>query len=137
MNELVKKLGEYAAYIGNCDSVPFGTRKILEGAADAIDSLCAELKETKWIPCRDHLPEDPKTPLTIDELDKMVEYGILQECIVMIHGAEKSTTLYYAGSGEWYDPVTEEFYEVIAWQPLPEPYKQDNSAAVGEKGEES
>lgn len=89
MNELVKKLREYAAYIGNCAGVPFGTRKILEDAADTIESLPTIPKETRWIPCCDHLPEDPKTPLTTDNLNKMVEYGILQECIVMIHGAEK------------------------------------------------
>lgn len=43
INAQVKKLREYAAYIGNCAGVPFETIKILKDAAAAIDSLSAKL----------------------------------------------------------------------------------------------
>ena len=68
-----------------------------------------------WIPCSDgkNLPEEPTCGL--NDMDELQEY------IVMIEGATAPTVLKYAGDGEWYaDGV---FYRVIAWQPLPEPYK--------------
>ena len=42
------------------------------------------------------------------------------EYIVMIDGALYPTTLYYNDLGEWYDENGDS-YNVIAWQPLPEP----------------
>ncbi len=60
INEQVKKLREYATYIGNCVGIPFGTRKILKDAANTIESLSARLEESKWIPCSDRLPEEPE-----------------------------------------------------------------------------
>lgn len=135
MNELIKKLRENSVYIENCAGVPFGSRKILEDAADTIESLSAKLKEIRWIPCNDHLPEDPTKPFK--EIDPPAFCETYQEYIVMIHGGLMPTTLYYAGGGEWYDLATKQYYKVIAWRPLPEPYKQNNLATVEEKGEES
>lgn len=75
-----------------------------------------------WIPCSEKLPEEAKTTGYVEE-----DYvdGKLTEYIVMILGAKKPTTLYYAGDGHWYDVASQEYYPVIAWQPLPEPY-EDN-----------
>lgn len=67
-----------------------------------------------WIPCSERLPEEPEEGLTdIDECD---------EYIVMIKDADIPTALNYAGNGEWYRDGN--YYNVVAWQPLPEPYKQ-------------
>lgn len=46
------------------------------------------------------------------------------EYIAMIKGAEKPSVLKYAGDGEWYGDGS--FYNVVAWQPLPEPYQEGN-----------
>mgnify|MGYP003291196795 CR=1 FL=1 len=67
-----------------------------------------------WILCSVKMPEEPETG--------MRDIECLQEYNVMIEGADAATTLYYAGDGEWYDFITEAFYKVIAWQPLPQPY---------------
>lgn len=131
INEQVKKLREYATYIGNCVGIPFGTRKILKDAADTIESLSAKLEETKWIPCSDRLPEEPEVS-PYDTLRALAREGTLQEYIVMVYGALKPTTLYYIGNEEWYDPFTDQNYIATAWQPLPEPYKPNNQAAVQE-----
>lgn len=74
-----------------------------------------------YIPCSEMLPEEPKTTGYVEE-----DYfdGKLTEYIVMILGAKKPTTLYYAGDGHWYDVASQEYYPVIAWQPLPEPYEE-------------
>jgi Protein of unknown function (DUF551). len=129
INEQVKKLREYATYIGNCVGIPFGTRKILKDAANTIESLSARLEESKWIPCSDRLPEEPEVSPPA-ALGALVREGTLQEYIVMLYGALKPTTMHYAGNGEWYDQWTGEKYRVTAWRPLPEPYKQNNQAAV-------
>ena len=68
-----------------------------------------------WILCSVKMPEEPEIG--------MRDIECLQEYNVMIEGADAATTLYYAGDGEWYDFITESFYKVIAWQPLPEPYQ--------------
>jgi hypothetical protein len=73
-------------------------------------------KITGWIPVSKQLPEEPPEGLT--DLDDMPEY------IVTIAGALESTTLQYMGDGEWCrDGV---FYNVSAWMPLPEAYKEDS-----------
>lgn len=67
-----------------------------------------------WIPCSERLPEEPEERLT--NLNECDEY------IVMIENADIPTTLNYVGDGEWYRDG--EFYNIIAWQPLPAPYHQ-------------
>ena len=74
----------------------------------------AEEYNNVWIPCSERLPEEPEEGLT--DLDECDEY------IAMIENADIPTALNYAGNGEWYRDG--EFYKVIAWQPLPEPYKE-------------
>lgn len=69
-----------------------------------------------WIPVEEQLPdvtegtEDPDCP----------------EFNVMIKGASRSTTLKYSWDGTWFDD-NGYLYDVIAWQPLPEPYRPERS----------
>ena len=49
-------------------------------------------------------------------------YDECDEYIVMIENADIPTALNYVGDGEWYRDG--EFYNIIAWQPLPQPYHQ-------------
>lgn len=65
-----------------------------------------------WIPCSEYLPEVPEG----------IEDDYCPEFNVTIKGADKATTLKYAPDGTWFDD-SGEVYNVIAWQPLPEPYK--------------
>ncbi len=129
IDEQVKKLRKYATYIGNCAGAPFGSRKILEDAANTIEFLSAKLEESKWISCSDHLPEEPEVS-PYDTIRTLIREGLIQEYIVMLYGAAKPTTLWYTGDGVWYDPYSEQTYLVTAWRPLPEPYKPNNQAAV-------
>lgn len=80
-------------------------------------------KDTGWIPCSEKLPEEPhEIPVFTEEIEQMLNDGKLKEYIVMIRDAETPTTLCYIGLNVWHDIVTQDCYEVIAWQPLPEPY---------------
>lgn len=65
-----------------------------------------------WIPTKVALPPEPT-----EEQESYNEY------IVMIKGATEPTFLLYVGDGEWQD-ITDSPYKVIAWQPLPEPYRE-------------
>lgn len=72
----------------------------------------------QWIPCSERLPSK-------DEFKKAYlrnKYGA--EFIVMIEGANRPTTLYLTSDGLWVDDYRN-VHEVIAWQPLPEQYQND------------
>ena len=66
-----------------------------------------------WIPVEKALPPEP--PEYVDDEDNLEQY------IVMIDGAERPTTLRYAGDGTWWEDGT--YYHVIAWRPMPEVYR--------------
>lgn len=70
------------------------------------------IKNFNWISVSERLPEAPEGT----EDDDCPEFN------VTIRGAEKATTLKYAPDGTWFDD-SGEVYSVIAWKPLPEPYK--------------
>lgn len=78
-------------------------RKHMDDATDTNDG---------WILVEDGLPEVPKE----------LEDAHCPEFNVTIKGAEKATTLKYSWDGAWFDD-NGNVYNVIAWQPLPEPYK--------------
>ena len=66
-----------------------------------------------WIPVEKALPPEP--PEYVDDEDDLEQY------IVMIDGAERPTTLRYAGDGTWWEDGT--YYHVIAWRSMPEVYR--------------
>ena len=74
-----------------------------------------------WIPCEERLPEvDERIEETIED-DDCPEYN------VTIRGASEATTLRYSPEGNWFD-CNGYVYDVIAWQPLPEPYRPGKGA---------
>ena len=81
----------------------------------------AEIKRSSrdndgWIPVEERLPEISRTP---EEDDECPEFN------VTIRGAEEATTLKYSSAdGTWFDD-NGYVYDVIAWRPLPEPYRQE------------
>ncbi len=72
-----------------------------------------------WIPVEERLPEVPEG--LADEY--------CPEFNVTIKGAERTTTLKYSWDGTWFDD-NGNVYNVIAWQPLPEPYKSKKTIPV-------
>jgi len=86
-------------------------RKHMDDATDTNDG---------WILVEDGLPEVPKE----------LEDAHCPEFNVTIKGAEKATTLKYSWDGAWFDD-NGNVYNVIAWQPLPEPYKPKKDIQTG------
>lgn len=74
----------------------------------------------KWKSVNEKLPPEPvKQVDTLDKIMAAIEAEELVEYLVIIDGAEKATTLYYTGDGEFFDAVTQDLYPVIAWEELP------------------
>ena len=87
--------------------------------------LYEQLHKEGWIPCSERLPDNPEggIPRTSEELEMMFANDKIKQSIVMIDGATEPNALFYAGEDRWYAFYHFEPYRVIAWQPLPEPYK--------------
>lgn len=74
----------------------------------------------RWIPVEERLP---------NEKEFIKEYRRnhhAAEFIVMIEGATLPTTLYYLKDTKSWVDENQNYYRVVAWMPLPEPYKEDN-----------
>ena len=75
--------------------------------ADWLEELKTLREKSKWIPCSERLPENAMN-------------------VIAQFSSGTPTELRYAGNG-----IFEGIYEystkvIIAWMPLPEPYKEDN-----------
>ena len=97
----------------------FGVKR---GLSEALTIVKYQPKVGKWIPVEERLPNE-------EEFEKYYcRNHYAAEFIVMIKGANKPTSLYYK-EGVWFDDNNND-YDVIAWQPLPEPYS-DNLSKLG------
>ena len=104
--ERLKVASENACVRADLDEWYDGKESGLLDAIEIVNQLAEEYKGG-WIPCSERLPEKNGT------------------YIVMIEKAEFPTTLFY-NAGCWEELIDDEtiFYSVIAWQPLPQPYKE-------------
>ena len=67
-----------------------------------------------WILVDDGLPEKPENGYQEPEYNVMIKDAIIP------------TTLKFTSKGKWKDDLGQE-YEIIAWRPLPEPYRPERS----------
>ena len=65
-----------------------------------------------WIPCSERLPNEKEW------IRSYIRNKRASEFIVMIKGANRPTTLYLSRDNYWFDD-NNDFYEVVAWMPLP------------------
>ena len=85
----------------------FNRDKVIDQIQEAMDMGAEALRETKWIPCSERLPEDGQTIIFSGE-DGFVECGS--------YNAKKN----WCENGDYFPNA----FEFIAWMPLPEPYKE-------------
>ncbi len=97
---------------------------VCERVMEIIRSHMDEVNDTNvpsnWIPCSERLPNEEKF------IKAYCRNIYAAEFIVMIKGATLPTTLYFK-NGSWTD-MEGDYYNVVAWQPLPEPYKGEEVA---------
>ncbi len=90
-----------------------------EGLLEARDVIRKHMNDG-WIPVDERLPE-------VDaDIEEIIEDDDCPEYIVTIRGASESTVLKYSPDGAWFDD-NGNVYDVIAWRPLPEPYRPERS----------
>ena len=88
-----------------------------EGLLEAREIIRKHMNDG-WIPVEERLPEVSRTP---EEDDECPEFN------VTIRRAEEATTLKYSPADDtWFDD-NGCVYDVIAWRPLPEPYRPERN----------
>lgn len=75
--------------------------------------------DSQWTPVEDRLPE-----VDVD-VEEIIEDDDCPEYIVTVDGASESTVLKYSPDGTWFDE-NGYTYNVVAWRPLPSPYRPWN-----------
>mgnify|MGYP000017179255 FL=1 len=93
---------------------------VLEMIEQLQGDLEQDEKENGWIPVSERLPEEDGRYLVT------FKYGI-KVCMVG-YGSCKRTVLGYPIGHGWYSLEEAQYYaedSIIAWMPLPEPYKED------------
>ena len=75
--------------------------------------------DSQWTPVEDRLPE-----VDVD-VEEIIEDDDCPEYIVTVDGASESTVLKYSPDGTWFDE-NGYTYDVVAWRPLPSPYRPWN-----------
>ena len=88
----------------------------LDGAINRIIDIIRKHINAGWIPVEERMPE------VGEDTEETIEDDDCPEYIVTIRGASESTTLKYSPDGTWFDE-NGYVYDVIAWRPLPEPYR--------------
>lgn len=122
IDKLIYDLDELVVIARNSEDI--GVSKWLQlnsSVADVKELLEKQLKD-KWIPVKERLPDI-----------RQRENGEPIEFIVMIRDAVVPTVLSIDKSGNWFDFMCHYHgmpehlsisYDVLAWRPLPEPYKE-------------
>ena len=103
----------------------------ISDAAIALDVVIKELENKEWIPCSERLPEDSGEYLVCPSDSVLEDYSEFGEVTIMPYDADCE------GFGWWkdiFDPVSLGYvdsdfieYEVIAWMPLPKPWKGEKN----------
>ena len=123
--ECLHRIDNIRSFVGSKEYTSKCIRNIevLKTSITALEEYLSSKKKNGnngWIPVEDGLPE----------VREGLEDMYCPEFNVTIKGAEETTTLKYSWDGTWFDD-NGNIYDVIAWRPLPEPYKPKEDKAVG------
>lgn len=92
-----------------------------ETLANEVENILASLpQENQWIPCSERLPKENKDDLhnfLFSDVVMVTVYDIERDKVM---GVNCDMTI----DGKWQGYQSCDGTEVIAWQPLPEPYKE-------------
>jgi hypothetical protein len=90
----------------------------------AIDMAIASLKQQQWIPCTERLPEKDAHYLCTDKYGFIDDLGFSNDLYSVSHDDFRDKK----GVRGFYEFCEEEGFcesdDIVAWMPLPEPYKE-------------
>jgi len=101
------------------------------GWNDAIDAIVSETPtiepEPHWIPCSERLPDEKDVGiLKMLGTEKRSEYVL---ATVEVKGERMTVTACtYDGKWDWNMKYAFPDYKIIAWMPLPEPYREEGNS---------
>lgn len=102
------------------------------GCLESIEALMAageiyDIEYQPWIPCSERLPDE--------DYWTGANFQYSADVLMTVYNAEDEDTIIDYGhtvDGSWYSDTTDCFvpswWEVLAWMPLPEPYKKGGRA---------
>ena len=75
----------------------------------------------EWKRTMDEWPTEPD--MELDSLESIVKnIHRLEETLVTLEDADMPTSMFYIGSGEWWDAALQRIERPIAWMELPDAY---------------
>lgn len=121
--EQIKRLRQKAELFRKSGYSTDGIVKEFEDAADTIEELSAKLHNSQmerssqyynggWIPCSERLPENGKRVLTTIKTNKRP---------AKVRSGTYDQKMFQNDNGDYWDYDEK---EVLAWMPLPEPFKK-------------
>ena len=101
--------------------------------SEALDMAIEALKtQSKWIPCSERLPENSGDYLVCPSDGVIEDYSDCRDVMIMPYDADCEAFGWWT---DRYDPISLGFvdsdfneFEVLAWMPLPKPYREDGEA---------
>ena len=93
---------------------------------DVLEGLPSAQPEPRWIPCSERLPEEKDAGI-LKKLgtSKRSEYVL---ATVEVKGERMTVTACtYDGKWDWNMKYAFPDYKIIAWMPLPEPYREERT----------
>lgn len=101
-----------------CDGFQYQVAEYYEALKVAVAALKTQLamKQNGWIPAKDRVPEDSDEIVLVQATGQVRKNILLEDALILAQ--------YY--KGEWFleqYPMAD--VDVVAWQPLPEPYKAE------------
>lgn len=118
LDKILEEIKTSSVYAETADK--FGAMCVSVGTIERIirKYMNDKAEDGGWIPVKERLPEEKINPVTMDFYEYLVTARF---------GNVIDVRCYKYGDGHWWHgPGIVDKY-VVAWQPLPEPYRQDGN----------
>ena len=129
-NDIISRQDAIDAFTGVVILEPAqSTKKYIDGVIERIQNLPSAQTEQRWIPCSERLPEEHDSFFAkfygTDEWKPHMFRKTSYEVIVTTVFADgtKRTDTAHTHDGKWKLGIKAIQREVLAWMPLPEPWK--------------
>lgn len=117
-DDLISREAAIEAIIKSKELTPGFMGMELYTPEDAIDAVNNVLSANQWIPCSERLPNEHGEYLVYYKTNKHEHIKILEYGVAEQHG-ETINNCWFKPNCDFNDSI---YNNVIAWQPLPEPY---------------